>query len=56
MITREPVTDSIGPRFANTLFLAVYAAVIAVPVAIFLGVLSPCIATHHLTALPTLPR
>ncbi len=39
MITREPVTASIGPRFANTLFLALYAAVIAVPVAIFLGVL-----------------
>ena len=39
LITRAPVIDSIGPRFANTLFLATYAAVIAVPIAIFLGVL-----------------
>lgn len=39
LITQEPVTQSIGPRFANTLFLALYAAVIAVPVAILLGVL-----------------
>lgn len=35
-----PVTELIGPRFANTLFLAVYAAVIAVPIAILLGVLA----------------
>ncbi len=34
----EPVIAAIGPRFINTLFLAAYAAVIAVPVAIFLGV------------------
>ncbi len=33
------MTETIGPRLANTLFLAVYAAVIAVPVAIILGVL-----------------
>lgn len=39
LITQTPVTQSIGPRFANTLFLALYAAVIAVPVAIILGVL-----------------
>ena len=39
LITKAPVIDSIGPRFANTLFLATYAAVIAVPIAIFLGVL-----------------
>ncbi len=38
-ISGDPVTASIGPRFANTLFLACYAAVIAVPIAIFLGVL-----------------
>ena len=37
-VTKTPVSDAIGPRFANTLFLATYAAVIAVPVAIFLGV------------------
>ena len=34
------VTELIGPRFANTLFLALYAAVIAVPIAIILGVLA----------------
>jgi len=39
LVSRDPVTDSIAPRFKNTLFLAVYAAVIAVPIAIFLGVL-----------------
>ena len=39
LITKAPVVDSIGPRFANTLFLAAYAAVIAVPIAILLGVL-----------------
>ena len=39
LITKAPVIDSIGPRFKNTLFLAAYAAVIAVPIAIFLGVL-----------------
>ena len=38
LVTNTPVSDAIGPRFANTLFLATYAAVIAVPVAIFLGV------------------
>ncbi len=35
-----PVTELIGPRFKNTLFLALYAAVIAVPIAIMLGVLA----------------
>ena len=39
LITKAPVMDSIGPRFGNTMFLAAYAAVIAVPIAIFLGVL-----------------
>jgi len=39
LISQTPVTESIGPRFRNTLFLALYAAVIAVPVAIILGVL-----------------
>ena len=34
------VTELIGPRFSNTLFLALYAAVIAVPVSIMLGVLA----------------
>ncbi len=39
LLTQSPVTDVIAPRFANTLFLAAYAAVIAVPVAIVLGVI-----------------
>ncbi len=39
LVTKEPVSEAIGPRFLNTLFLAVYAAVIAVPVAIILGVI-----------------
>ncbi|MEL7259204.1 MAG: ABC transporter permease [Pseudomonadota bacterium] len=39
VVTRTPVTEIIGERFMNTLFLAAYAAVIAVPVAIILGVL-----------------
>jgi peptide/nickel transport system permease protein len=38
LISQEPVAATIGPRFANTLFLASYAAVIAVPFAIFLGI------------------
>ncbi len=39
VVTGEPVTQAIGDRFINTLFLAAYAAVIAVPFAITLGVL-----------------
>ncbi len=39
LITQAPVTETIGPRLLNTLFLAAYAAVIAVPVAIILGVI-----------------
>ena len=38
LISGKPVTETIAPRFANTLFLASYAAVIAVPVAIVLGI------------------
>jgi len=38
LITQTPVGEVIGPRFANTLFLAAYAAIIAVPVAILLGI------------------
>ncbi|WP_135501151.1 ABC transporter permease [Roseovarius aestuariivivens] len=38
IVTDEKVTTIIGERFANTLFLAAYAAVIAVPVSIILGV------------------
>ncbi|MCZ4354322.1 ABC transporter permease [Roseovarius aestuarii] len=39
IVTQEPVMSVIGARFANTLFLAAYAAVIAVPFAIILGVI-----------------
>lgn len=39
LVSQAPVSEIIGPRFANTLFLAAYAAVIAVPVAIILGVI-----------------
>lgn len=39
LVSMESVTSTIGPRFRNTLFLAVYAAVIAVPIAILLGVI-----------------
>ncbi len=38
LVTGDQVSTSIGPRFANTLFLAAYAAVIAVPFAIILGI------------------
>lgn len=36
----RPVTELIGWRFANTLFLAAFTSAIAVPLAIFLGMLS----------------
>ncbi|RKF16508.1 ABC transporter permease [Roseovarius spongiae] len=39
IVTQEPVISVIGERFVNTLFLATYAAVIAVPIAITLGVI-----------------
>ena len=39
LVTGERVTEAISDRFVNTLFLAAYAAVIAVPVAITLGIL-----------------
>jgi peptide/nickel transport system permease protein len=39
LISATPVSEAIGPRLLNTLFLAAYAAIIAVPVAIILGVL-----------------
>jgi peptide/nickel transport system permease protein len=38
LITENSVTETISGRLANTLFLACYAAVIAVPIAILLGV------------------
>jgi peptide/nickel transport system permease protein len=39
LVTGTPVAESIGQRLANTLALAAYAAVIAVPISIALGVL-----------------
>jgi peptide/nickel transport system permease protein len=39
LVSGERVSGAIGPRFVNTLFLAAYAAVIAVPLAIILGVI-----------------
>lgn len=39
-VSGRPVFDVIGGRFVNTLFLAAYAAVIAVPLAIMLGVVA----------------
>lgn len=39
LVSGERVSAAIGPRFVNTLFLASYAAVIAVPAAIILGVI-----------------
>ncbi len=38
-VSGEPVISAIGGRLINTLFLAAYAAVIAVPVAITLGII-----------------
>ncbi|MGF1563433.1 MAG: ABC transporter permease [Geminicoccaceae bacterium] len=40
LVSGEPVGAAISERFVNTLFLATYAAVVAVPLAIFLGVLT----------------
>ncbi len=39
LVTGERVSTAISDRFVNTLFLASYAAVLAVPLAIFLGIL-----------------
>lgn len=39
LVSGERVSSTIGPRFVNTLFLASYAAVISVPLAIILGVI-----------------
>lgn len=39
LVSGERVSAAIEPRFVNTLFLAAYAAVIAVPLAIILGII-----------------
>ena len=38
--TRREISELIGPRLINTLFLAVFAAVIAIPLALALGILA----------------
>lgn len=40
LANKRPVATVIGPRLWNTLFLAIYAAAIAVPLSVFLGVLA----------------
>ena len=40
LANKRPVADVIIPRLSNTLFLAIYAAVIAVPLSVFLGILA----------------
>jgi peptide/nickel transport system permease protein len=40
LTNQQVIIDELGPRFINTLFLAGYAAIIAVPLSIGLGILS----------------
>jgi len=40
LANKRPIAELVGARFGNTLFLATYAAVIAVPLALTLGVLA----------------
>ena len=40
LANRRPVSDLIGTRLGNTLFLALYAAAIAVPLSLALGILA----------------
>ncbi len=40
LVSQKEVSEAIGTRFSNTLFLALYAAAIAVPIAILIGVLT----------------
>ncbi len=40
LATERPVADDLAPRLRNTLFLAIYSAAIAVPLAILLGLLA----------------
>jgi peptide/nickel transport system permease protein len=40
LANKRPIADQIGWRFANTMFLATASAIIAVPVAIILGILA----------------
>ena len=40
LTNQRVIIDELGPRFLNTLFLAAYAAIIAVPLAVGLGIIS----------------
>jgi peptide/nickel transport system permease protein len=40
LASHRPVIEEIGPRLANTFFLAIYAALVAVPLAVFLGIMA----------------
>lgn len=40
LANRRPIADLIGTRLANTMFLAIYAAAIAVPLSLILGILA----------------
>jgi len=40
MATKKPISELVGARLGNTLFLAFYAAALAVPVSLLLGVLA----------------
>jgi peptide/nickel transport system permease protein len=40
LANKRPVATVIGPRLWNTLFLAMYAAVISIPLSVFLGILA----------------
>jgi peptide/nickel transport system permease protein len=38
--SKRPISDEIKPRLYNTFFLAIYAAVVAVPLSVFLGIMA----------------
>lgn len=40
MATQKPISELVGTRLGNTLFLALYAAALAVPISLMLGVLA----------------
>jgi peptide/nickel transport system permease protein len=40
MATQRPISELVGPRLGNTIFLALYAAALSVPLSLLLGVLA----------------
>ncbi|HTO65499.1 MAG TPA: ABC transporter permease [Bradyrhizobium sp.] len=40
LASNRPVAEEIAPRLANTFFLAIYAALVAVPLSVFLGIMA----------------